>query len=269
MATALGGMALGARVGLFRSTVACLAAIASLVFPLSVTAWLARPLASLDVPAHLAIGGGFLVLITAALAFTRRLAGALISEKSVRLHPAADRLGGGLLGACAGTIVAGTALVAWSMLPMPRPLRLASEGMTLDAGTAVLRAFGRCLSDSRQAREVLLEGEPLTWNRPAETRRLRHLPDAAAAEQAPQIIRASEPFVDGNDNGLRDGGDRYLDIDANGAFSPRLPFYDANENGRRDIGLLERYRLGCWDRVVVLAAPNVGPRPGPTGEDAP
>lgn len=268
-ATVLGGMAIGARVGLFRSIVGTLSAIACLVFPLGVTAWLAQPLASLDVPAHLAIGGGFLVLITAALALIRRCAGALITDKSVRLPPLAERVGGGLLGACAGTIVAGTTLVAWSMLPMPRSLRLAPDNMNLDAGAAVLRAFGRCLSNGLQTRELLLEGEPLALNRPAHTRRPRRPPDAADAEPQPQIIRASEPFVDANDNGLPDAGDRYLDVDANGVFSPRLPFYDANENGRRDIGLRERYRLGCWDRVVVRAAPDDGPEPEPTGADAP
>jgi len=233
-------------------------AVASAFFPLALAEWLARPLVGLEVPPHVAIGGSFITLSAVAVACLQRAAAALIADNDCRMPRAADIVGGGLLGACAGSIIAGTVLVAWSMLPMPWPLHVAPVGMRLDAGAVVLRAFGRCLAEGRQPRDTLLQGEPLTWKHPDHARLRRDDNAAAGDEEPPEMVLASETFIDENGNGLHDTEERYIDADGNGAFSPRLPFFDTNGNRRRDIGLIERYRLGRWDRVSVLADTSAG-----------
>lgn len=232
-ATVVAGLILGTRTGLFRGLAAAMLAVAALILPLTLAGPLADWLVCLEIPRRLALGAAHAVLVAALVWGVLRLA-ATTCGRPPQLPPTPDAIGGGVCGAVAGVIVAGTALVAWSILPVPARLRIDPAAMWLDAGTAALTIFARCAAADADARTVLLEGEPRAAGRAAGDR------------------RASETFVDADGDGRHDDEEEYLDADDNRVFSPRVLFRDVDADGRRRVGLLERYRLGRWDRVTVL-----------------
>ena len=234
-AIVLGGLVMGARAGLFRGTIAGVSAFAALVVSLALGDVLAQRLVGMDVSPRVALGITFPLLLAAMATCMRRFVVELIPHESMRLHPLIDLIGGSAVGAAGGVVIAGIALVSWSILPLPPRFRIDPAAMTLDAGTTLLAVFAHCVTHDHEEASVLLAGE------------------SREAPGFPRRLRASETFVDRDANGRHDAGEEYLDADNNHAFSPRRLFHDANGNGRRDIGLLERYRLGRWDHVVSLS----------------
>lgn len=231
------GLVLGTRAGLFRGTVAAMLAIAALVLPLALAGPVADLLVVLEVPRRFALGTAHAVLV-AALVWAMLRLGRATCGRPPQLPPMADAIGGGVCGATAAVMVAGTALVAWSILPVPDRLRIDPAEMWFDAGTAALTIFARSAAGDEEARAVLLEGEP------------------RAAGRTPGDRRASETFVDADGDGRHDDDEAYLDADDNRVFSQRVLFRDIDADGRRAVGLLERYRLGRWDRVTAIPDEN-------------
>jgi hypothetical protein len=236
-------VAYGAQNGLFLAVLAGMHALVSLVVALAFANPLAALLVSFELPAAYAFPAAFGILLVATAVGIRLAVGGYVPADVVRFAPMIDKLGGGLMGAVAGIIVAGTALIACSIAPLPEAFRIDGSKLGYDMGTRMLRTFARCVEPNDAKRKLLLDGE--------------QAPQADAANG----LLCSEPFVDGNRNGTFDGTEepkeRYLDEDGNGSFTPTRPFEDVNENGRRDIGLLESYRLGAWRDVRVMHVPTI------------
>jgi len=233
--------AYGAGSGIFLAVLAGMDALVSLVVALTFAKPLAAWLTAVEVPAAFAFPAAFGLLLVGTAVGIRLAIGARVPRDVVRFAPLIDQLGGGLVGAVAGMVVAGTLLIALSIAPLPPAFSLDGTQLRFDMGTRLLRTFGRCAEPKDEPRDLLLDGEP-----PA---------------SSPTGLVCSELFADANGNGSYDGGDagkeRYIDADRNGAFTPQLPFADANANGKRDVGLLERYRLGAWERATVMHSPTI------------
>lgn len=238
----LGMAALGFQQGLFLATLAGLGAIGTLLVSLGLGDWMADFLvSSVDVPVEYAFPTAVGVLAVAGGLGARFAIGAAVPEGTLRFAPLVDKVGGVLVGGLAGMIVAGTLLVILSTMPIPEPYRIDGSRARFDLGTRMLRTFVRFIEPDAAARELVLRGEPS--------------PPGAAADGPV----CSELFADTNGDGQysADAGERYLDDDDNKTFTPGLPFQDTNANGLRDIGLLERYRLGAWNKLRVMHHPMI------------
>lgn len=281
----------GVQNGLFLATLAGLHALASFVVALAFAAPLAELLVSFELPAVYAFPAAFGLLLAAAAVGIRLAVGEYVPADVVRFVPAVDKLGGGVVGAMAGMIVAGTFLVAMSVAPVPAQFRIDGSLLRYDMGTRLLRTFARCVEPDDARRAILLDGEPgkvpppVTVPEPpspgATTAAAGH--DAAGTPAArerngdaapepppapPVTLHWSEPFADTNGNRSYDDGEPYLDTDHDKKFTARLVLDDPSGNGVRDIGLLERYRLHAWGKeamsvVAVDEAMNVAPAPPP------
>jgi uncharacterized membrane protein required for colicin V production len=246
----------GAWHGTFLATIAGLQVLASFLAAAAGAAPLAVYLEPLGCPAPQALVAAYLLIFLGALVATRLAVGAVVKEGVCRLPLMPDRVIGACIGAWAGVLLAGALLVGWSMADMPAWSRFDSSHLPLDAGRRVLWTFARWAVPPGAAWQAVLDGDP-----PART--------AAAAGGVPSgTIRAGEPFVDTNGNGVRDGSpvgaaepgdgaERYLDVDGDGEFTADMPWRDLDGDGVRNIGLGECYRLAEWRRVRVRHAPRI------------
>jgi uncharacterized membrane protein required for colicin V production len=245
---------LGGRKGLFHAIILGLTAIASIILALSYCDRLSAWLVVADVPPLFAPVAALLAIFTAAAAGIHFGLNRIIAGRVLRFSPLVDGFGGGLAGALAGFSIAGMALIVWSMLPLPTLMRTNPRGMALDAGEKILTTLTQCLERDPQARLRLLVGEPCGRPSPPRTHSLAPARDRSPANAStPLLGLSSEVFADLNLNFVYDIGEPYLDEDDDQAFSPAVPYDDTNANGTRDIGLLQRYRLGSWDRAFSLA----------------
>lgn len=242
----IGGMAWGSRAGFFRSTVAAIVALATFFTLLALWCPLTRWLTHMEVPSSIAPSVALILLLAATASAIRRLQRLTIPLTAMRLSREVDLVGGSLLGVVTGAVTAGITLVALSLLPAMAWAWADPQGVRLDAGAAMLTAFAQCAAADREAAMTLLYGEPF-------------------AGDVGSTSIASETFIDLNRDGWRDADEAFLDADGDHAFSPRLPFLDPNANGRRDIGLLERYRLGCWELVTMMPGDPATPGDGGPG----
>lgn len=284
-------VAFGAQNGLFLAVLAGLQALLTLLVALALADPLAALLVSFELPAAYAFPAAFGLLLIGTAVAGRLAVGGYVPADAVRFAPVIDKLGGGLVGAVAGIIVAGTFLIACSIAPVPETFRLDGSTLGYDLGTRMLRTFARCVEPDEKKRTVLLDGEPGSVPDPVpvpvavpqhDAADDRHDPDDQQARSSPDTQadpekplkkgrkakserkaepppppppppppRWSEPFADMNGNKQHDEGEPYLDTDKDNAFTPRLVLNDANGNGVRDVGLLERYRLHAWGRPVI------------------
>lgn len=282
-------VAFGVQNGLFLAVLTGMQALLALVVALAFADPLAAVLTTFELPVVYAFPAAFGLLLIGTAVATRLAMGGYVPAEVVRFAPIIDKLGGALVGAVAGIILAGTLLIACSIAPVPEAFRLDGSTLGYDMGTRMLRTFARCVEPDDARRAVLLDGEPGTVPEPLPAVDPPGL-DAAEAkgdalaqpEQAkrdkpldndkqdkkskkskaenppppppappPLPPRWSEPFADFNGNKQRDDGEPYLDTDRDNAFTARLVVNDPNANGKRDIGLLERYRLHAWGRQVI------------------
>jgi hypothetical protein len=236
-------VAYGAQNGLFLAVLAGMHALVSLVVALAFADPLSALLVSFELPAAYAFPAAYGLLLGGTAVAIRLAVGSFVPAEVVRFAPMIDKLGGGLLGAVAGIIVAGIFLITCSIAPIPEAFRIDGSKLGYDMGTRMLRTFARCVEPDDAKRALLLDGEQPPKSAPANG------------------LLCSEPFFDGNRNGTFDGTEepkeRYVDEDGSGSFTPTRPFEDVNGNGRRDIGLLEYYRLGAWRNVHVMHSPTV------------
>lgn len=240
-AVVLAFAAFGAGSGIFVTVLVGMNALASLVLALGFAKPLASILVTMEIPAQFALAAAFGILLVGGATAFRLAMGRWVPPDVVRFAPLIDQLGGGLVGAVAGMVVAGAFLIAFSILPLPESLTIDGTKLRFDMGTRLLRTFARCVEPDESARSLLLDGET---------------PASAATG-----LFCSELFADTNRNGRYDAEEnsreRYIDADRNGLFTTQLPFSDVNSNGKRDAGLLERYRLASWERVTVMHSPSI------------
>jgi len=152
--------------------------------------------------------------------------------------PRREKVGGGALGAVAGVLIVGTALILLSMFPLPTWLHIRTHAMYYDLGGVCLRAVTPFLGS------LAVYGEP-----PAE-------PGASGAHLS------SEAWVDLDGDGKCGEADLFIDRDG---FSEKQPYLDLDNDYKRRIGFLEKYSVWSWDDADVRVA-NVGPpvaRPRP------
>jgi hypothetical protein len=234
--------AFGFHYGLFLAILAGMGAIATLLVAFGLGEAVAGLLMAVEMPADYALPVSIGVLAVAGALAVRFAIGGAVGEETLRFPPLIDKIGGVLMGGLAGAVVAGTLLVVLSALPIPAAYSIDGTQTKYDLGTRVLKTFARLVEPDAAAREVLLNGEG----------------PAGEPTGGPET---SELFVDTSGNGLFDGEgeavERHLDHDGNGSFTPRVAFTDTNGNGLRDIGLLERYRLGAWQKLRVLHYPTI------------
>jgi len=287
-AAVLGMVAYGAQQGLFLAVLAGIHALVSLVVSLAFADRLATLLVSFEVPAAYSYPAAFGILLVGTAVAIRLAIGGYVPRDVVKLQPNIDKLGGGLVGAVAGIVVAGIALIACSIAPVPESLRIDGAKLSYDMGTRMLRTFARCVEPDEAQRQVLLDGEPSSEaaplppppppppaeepvspgltdgageqteerpeddaSSPSRRRRRKKTEPPPPPPPPPPEPAWSEPFVDSNGNKKRDDDEPYLDTDGDGAFTLRLKPQDTNGNGRRDIGLIEMYRLHAWGPKVM------------------
>jgi hypothetical protein len=289
-AAVLGMVAYGAQQGLLLAVLAGMHALVSLVVSLAFAERLAAVLVSFELPARYSYPAAFGILLIGTALAIRLAVGGYVPRDVVKLQPTIDKLGGGLVGAVAGIIVAGIALIASSIVPVPESLRIDGSKLSYDVGTRMLRTFARCVEADEASRDVLLDGEPSSEAAPpppppppvdtpaspglidgvGEEAEDREIEDGAAPPTSRRRRRGkkseappppppppepawSEPFADLNDNKKRDDDEPFLDTDGDGVFTLRLKPQDKNGNGRRDIGLLEMYQMHVWGSQVMSA----------------
>ena len=234
----------GWRHGIFIATLAGFQAIAAGVAALALAGLVADLVAPADaVPAAWRLVVAYAATFTVVFVGIRLAIGAAVPELALAFAPWPDAVGGAIVGAVAGWLLAGAAVVGWSMAGLPEPWRCAPARLAVDPGRGLLGLFGRCVETDPRRRAVLLTGEVTGGAVPADGR--------------PAGPRASEPFLDLDRNGRFDDGEPYLDIDGDGGFTPGLAYDDVNGNGRRDLGLLECHWLGTWNGVTVMHAPRI------------
>ena len=279
-------VAFGVQNGLFLAVLTAMQALVALVVALAFADPLAALLVTFELPAVYAFPVAFGLLLVGTAVGTRLAVGGYVPAEVVRFAPVIDKLGGGLVGGVAGIIIAGTFLIACSIVPVPDAFRLDGSTLGYDMGTRMLRTFARCVEPDDAKRAILLDGEPGSVPEPLpvaptpldvaddprdpQTQANRgKQPDDNRQEKngrkakpetekqleppppPPPPPRWSEPFADLNGNKKHDEGEPYLDTDHNKAFTERLAVNDANGNGVRDVGLLERYRMHAWGRRVI------------------
>jgi hypothetical protein len=270
-------VAFGVQNGLFLAVLVGMQAVVTLVAALAFAEPLAALLVTFELPVVYAFPAAFGLLLIGTAVATRLAVGGYVPADVVRFAPVIDKLGGGLVGAVAGIVIAGTFLIACSIAPVPEAFRIDGSTLGYDMGTRMLRTFARCVEPNDTKRAILLDGEPGSVPEPQPV--ATPTPDAAAGtddqqKQAkrdrqdtkgkkakpetpppppppPPPPRWSEPFADLNGNKQHDEGEPFLDTDRDKAFTARLVLNDPNGNGTRDVGLLERYRLHAWGRHVM------------------
>jgi uncharacterized membrane protein required for colicin V production len=282
-------VAFGVQHGLFLAVLTGMQVLLALVVALAFADPLSALLTTFELPVVYAFPAAFGLLLVGTAVATRLAMGGYVPDEVVRFSPIIDKLGGALVGAVAGIILAGTFLIACSIAPVPDAFRLDGSSLGYDMGTRMLRTFARCVEPNDAKRAVLLDGEPGSVSAPLpavappvldardteadavaqqeqanrDTPLDNGKPDKkgkkAKAENPPPPPPAppppsplwSEPFADFNGNKKHDDGEPYLDTDRDKAFTARLVVDDPNANGKRDIGLLERYQLHAWGRQVI------------------
>jgi hypothetical protein len=222
----------GAQAGIFVSVLEGIAGIAGMLLALWLAPALARWLLLVGFPGAFALITAFVGLALAPFVGLHHLLQAVPDLGRVEVGPRSDRFGGLAVGVLNGLLVVGIACVVWSVAPVPASLRSDREVRRFDLGKRLLASLAHCIERNRDAREILLHGEPMGGGQNA-------------------ADWTSEVFVDLNGNAQRDSGEPSIDADGNDRFSARVRYADVNANGRRDIGLLERYSLGRWDLVTV------------------
>lgn len=242
LAIVAGMAAFGFQYGLFLAVLAGFGALATLLVTFGLGEAVANLLVAVEIPADYALPVSLGVLSVAGALGVRLAIGGAVREETLRFPPLIDKLGGVVVGGLAGMVMAGMVLIMLSALPIPVAYRIDGTQTKYDFGTRLLRTFARLIEPDATKRNVLLNGEG-------------PLDDSAVGPEM------SELFIDSNGNGLfdgeGDGAERHLDHDGNSSFTPRLTFTDTNGNGVRDIGLLERYRLGAWQKLRVMHYPMI------------
>jgi len=272
----------GGTSGLFIATVTAMHALITFVMALGFAQPFAGLLVSLDMPPMFAFPAAFGILAVGTAVALRLLIGHYVRADAVEFEPIIEKVGGGLLGAVAGIIVAGTLLVALSIMPLPESFRIDGTALRFDVGSGMLRTLARVAVPDPAQRKILLEGDAVStdgdgWKLVAvdeETGKRAYPekplpPDPPADGSPPPEVPPppppemwSEPFADLNGNGDWDAGEPYLDLFADTAFTKAALFSptsypDHKFVGSKEgffVGLQERYQRQQWERWKLIEA---------------
>lgn len=272
----------GATSGVFIATVTAMHALITFVMALGFAQPFAGLLVSLDMPPMYAFPAAFGILAVGTAVALRLLIGRYVRADAVEFEPIIEKVGGGLLGAVTGMIVAGTLLVALSIMPLPESLRLDATALRFDVGGGMLRTLARVAVPDPAQRKILLEGDAVStdgdgWKLVAidEQTGKREYPEKplppdppADGSPPPEVPPPpppgmwSEPFADLNGNGDWDAGEPFLDLLADRAFTKAALFSptsypDHKFVGPKEgffVGLQERYQRQQWERWKLIEA---------------
>jgi len=240
---------LGLRSGLFLSVVAALAVITAFSGALGLAPRLGAYFSSLHWMPVLVLPLAYFLILAFVLLATKAVTAACLRDDDAWLSPRFDRFGGGLMGAFAGWLLAGSLLVGWSMIELPAGVRPPMPSRTHDAGSWMLKMLARMNGNEKvtEGGGGLLNGDTI------------HGKSGGGRID----ISATEPFDDVNENGRWDEHEgkpeRFIDHDANGDFTKSQEVTnDVNKDQSiRDVGLLDRYWLSAWRRIRVMHPPKI------------
>jgi hypothetical protein len=286
----LGLVAFGSQNGLFLAVLAGMHALVSLVVALAFADPLGNLLVSFELPARYAFPAAFGILLCGTALGIRLAVGAYVPSDVVRFAPMIDKVGGGLIGAVAGIIVAGTVLIACSIAPLPEAFRIDGSKLSYDMGTKMLVSFARCVEPNKERQDILLHGEPGTVADPPpappadaadqgsaaasgpaaapaeehdkhkhprhgkhQAKGVEAAQDKPPAPPPPPVPHWSEPFADLNGNKAYDEGEPFLDTDGDKAFSHRLKLEDKPGNAKEKGAGNGRRDIGLLERYKMHA----------------
>lgn len=170
----------------------------------------------------------------------------------------ANRVCGAVAGGLGGLLLAGGALVTFSMLPLLSGFKPVGDRMFLDAGRIALEVGGLFAGNWHEGRSLVLHGEPVSRS---------------------SILSAgltSEPWLDMDGDATPTEADRFRDLDENAAFTSDLYYTDVDGDRMRRIGMIDKYVCGCWtsalnhdDRPRPVEKKPTPPKPPSKPEEAP
>ena len=256
---------LGSRYGLFLATVWGLQAVASVVAAFAITDHVDGLLMWAGMTNEFAMvwrqSIAFVTSVALVAIVIRLAVGGAIQEGATNYPPLVDLAGGGLVGAAAGLVVAGTLQVILAMAPLPESMAFDPTKVGWDLGRGIIDLVGHCAPSMTSAeRGIMMDGEP--GFRPEKEDPSKAPPPAPVDPSQPvlekiELPQWSEVFADVNWNQQWDEGEKYVDADDDGAFTWCLRTNDLNTNKTRDIGLRERYGLGPWVTVRTVEKQEV------------
>ena len=256
---------LGSRYGLFLATVWGLQAVASVVAAFAITDHVDGLLMWAGMTNEFAMvwrqSIAFVTSVALVAIVIRLAVGGAIQEGATNYPPLVDLAGGGLVGAAAGLVVAGTLQVILAMAPLPESMAFDPTKVGWDLGRGIIDLVGHCAPSMTSAeRGIMMDGEP--GFRPEKEDPSKVPPPAPVDPSQPvlekiELPQWSEVFADVNWNQQWDEGEKYVDADDDGAFTWCLRTNDLNTNKTRDIGLRERYGLGPWVTVRTVEKQEV------------
>ena len=251
---------LGSRYGLFLATVWGLQAVASVVAAFAIADRVDGLLMWAGMTNEFAMvwrqSIAFVTSVVLVAVAIRLAVGGAIQEGATNYPPLVDLAGGGIVGALAGLVVAGTLQVILAMAPLPESMAFDPTKVGWDLGRGIIDLVGHCApSMSSEERGIMMDGEP--GFRPEKEDPSKNPPPPPVDPSLPVIEKIempqwSEVFADVNWNQQWDQGEKYIDADEDGSFTWCLRSNDINANKTRDIGLRERYRLGPWVTVGTV-----------------
>ncbi len=257
---------LGSRYGLFLATVWGLQALASVVAAFAITDHVDGLLMWAGMTNEFAMIWrqtiAFVTSVVLVAIVIRLMVGGAIQEGATNYPPLVDLVGGGVVGALAGLVVAGTLQVILAMAPLPDSMAFDHTKLGWDLGQGIIDLVGHCApSMSSEERGIMMDGEP--GFRAEKEDPAKALPPPPPVDPSQPVLEKielpqwSEVYADINWNQQWDEGEKYLDADDNGAFTWCLRSNDLNTNQTRDIGLRERYALGPWVTVRTVTKMDV------------
>jgi hypothetical protein len=256
---------LGSRYGLFLATVWGLQAVASVVAAFAITDHVDGLLMWAGMTNEFAMvwrqSIAFVTSVALVAIVIRLAVGGAIQEGATNYPPLVDLAGGGIVGAAAGLVVAGTLQVILAMAPLPESMAFDPTKVGWDLGRGIIDLVGHCAPSMTSAeRGIMMDGEP--GFRPEKEDPSKAPPPAPVDPSQPvlekiELPQWSEVFADVNWNQQWDEGEKYVDADDDGEFTWCLRTNDLNTNKTRDIGLRERYGLGPWVTVRTIEKQEV------------
>ncbi len=257
---------LGSRYGLFLATVWGLQAVASVVAAFAITDHVDGLLMWAGMTNEFAMvwrqSIAFVTSVALVAIVIRLAVGGAIQEGATNYAPLVDLAGGGIVGAAAGLVVAGTLQVILAMAPLPESMAFDPTKVGWDLGRGIIDLIGHCApSMTSEERGIMMDGEP--GFRPEKEDPSKALLAPAPVDPSLPVLQKieqpqwSEVFADVNWNQQWDEGEKYVDADGNGDFTWCLRSNDLNTNKTRDIGLRERYGLGPWVTVRTIEKQDV------------
>jgi hypothetical protein len=240
----------GSRLKLFRSILAFGSLVTASVAALFWCEGMSQILWGLGIPPSWSLAAGYTTILATVLSVMGVSFRLSVRAEIMNYVPLLDRLGGALVGAVAGVVLASVVRVGFAMTPFPAAARPTPDQFQIDATPRILRMVASTLTSDPNVRRSWLRGggTPLQGNAPPEGQPVW-----------------SEPYLDLNSNDYRDADEPFLDKDGNYEFSPDFATTEAAAGPEMKIGVMDRYWLGNWRLVRVMestageAAPEEDP----------